>query len=63
MGPDLSPTGLEKPNGDSVGTWRGAGHPNSASLNFFHRDVSVLSSVKVGENHVVLDYGRERPMY
>jgi hypothetical protein len=22
-----------------------------------------LLSVKVGENHVVLDYGRERPMY
>jgi len=22
-----------------------------------------LSSVKVGENHVVLGYGRERPMY
>jgi hypothetical protein len=26
-------------------------------------DASYLSSVKVGENHVVLGYGRERPMY
>jgi hypothetical protein len=25
--------------------------------------LKILSSVKVGENHVVLGYGRERPMY
>jgi hypothetical protein len=36
----------------------------------YHPDLSEswfwpagLSSVKVGENHVVLGYGRERPMY
>jgi hypothetical protein len=29
----------------------------------FHGEETALSSVKVGENHVVLGYGRERPMY
>jgi hypothetical protein len=39
--PSLSLAGLKKPYSNLISARQGARHPNSASLNFFYRDVCV----------------------
>ena len=54
---------LVKNKGVTITTLKNGKQERAFAKNWIHPKSVVLSSVKVGENHFVLGYGRERPMY